>query len=164
MTSLCSICSAMLGFWYMYASVCGVEEFHVLLRGNGTSDLEVDSRPALGAVTSLLMLVFPTSRSLFLRPVVTAATHSMSCLSTCMRIFLGYFPETFPYSALSGTTVDTCCTHSANCARFLGLSARSHLPSPMRKWPPSSLTTVVWLVLPVTMRLALSFRQWYVQG
>ena len=57
------------------------------------------------------------------------------------------------------------CTHSANCAAsFLvkgvdmpsvGLSARSFLPSLIRKWPRSSFTTVVWLVLHGTMHLAL---------
>ena len=36
-----------------------------------------------------------------------------------------------------------------------GLSARSHLPSPLKKWPRTSFTTVVWLVLLVTMHLAL---------
>ena len=47
-----------------------------------------------------------------------------------MWSFLGELPETFPYSALFGTTVDTRCvsyglclasetgTHSANCAPF----------------------------------------------
>ena len=35
------------------------------------------------------------------------------------------------------------------------LFARSHLPSPMRKWPRSSFTTVVLLVLLGTMPLAL---------
>ena len=38
MTSLCSVCSAMLGMWYMYASVYGVEEFHVFY-------MEMDIRP-----------------------------------------------------------------------------------------------------------------------
>ena len=71
-------------------------------------------------------------------------------------------------------------THSANCAVFcldkgvdmhvvvrkgvFGFSVRSLLPSPMRKWPRSSLTTVVWLVLQVPVHLALSLRQWQVQG
>ena len=36
----------------------------------------------------------------------------------------------------------------------VGLSARSHL-LPMRKWPRSSFTTVVWLVWPCAMHLAL---------
>ena len=46
---------------------------------------------------------------------------------------------------------------------FGGFSVRSLLPSPMRQWLRSSLTTVVWLVLPVPMHLALSLRQWHVQ-
>ena len=37
------------------------------------------------------------------------------------------------------------------------LSARSHLPSPMRTWPRSSSTSVVWPVLLVMMHFALCF-------
>ena len=72
-------------------------------------------------------------------------------------------------SALVGSTVDTCLRQSTEAFVLLRagrsrrwtrtlrsvLSARSHLPSLMKKWPRSSSTTVVWLVLLVTMHVAL---------
>ena len=176
MTSLCSICIAILGMWYMYASVYGVEEFQVFLKWKWTSDLEVDSRPSLRAVTSLLMLVFTPFRSLFLRPVVSGSHLFDVVLEYRYADFSGIFSRNVP--VFCATWLDSGYmlrqfavsvwqqrqVRTVQTVPGFGLSARSHLPSPMKKWPRSLLTTMVWLVLLVTMHLALSLRQLHVQG
>ena len=65
MTSPCSVCSAMLGMWYMYASVYGVEEFHVFPGGNGHQTLRW--------IHARSRWCFSRFRSSFLRPLVAGS-------------------------------------------------------------------------------------------
>ena len=67
----------------LYASVCGVEEFHVFPRGKWTSDPVVVPSPSSRAATSPLSLVFSALHGFFCSPLYLAVT----CTVFCVRLW-----------------------------------------------------------------------------
>ena len=95
MTPLCSYAAPRLecGTWMRQSTEWKNSTFSTW---KWTSDLEVDSRPALRAVTSLLMLVFPPFRSLFLRPIVSGSHFFDVVLEYRYADFSGIFSGNVP--------------------------------------------------------------------
>ena len=89
------------------------------------------------ALERLKMLIFWEMTSQVISAFSAYLLDSDTCMASVFRV-LGYFTY-FPREGALGSS-------------FL----RSSLPSPMRKRPRSSLSTVIWPVLLVTLHLALS--------